>query len=115
MADPVIHFEIIGKDAPRLQRFYAELFGWAVDADNPLGYGLVPAEDGGIGGGIGPTQDGAPATRFYVGVPDLQAALDAAAGLGGTVVMPPMEVPGGPLLAFFSDPDGNVIGLMGRS
>ena len=65
MGQPVVHFEVIGKDGEKLQTYYSELFGWEVDADNPLGYGSVGREgntnaDGvGIGGGIGagPTLD----------------------------------------------------------
>ena len=59
MGQPVVHFEIIGKDGERLQSYYSELFGWEIDADNPMGYGIVMREgninaDGvGIGGGVG--------------------------------------------------------------
>jgi uncharacterized protein len=115
MADPVIHFEIIGTDAPALQEFYGDVFGWQIDADNPLRYGMVAAAEGGIGGGIGPTVDGSARATFYVGVADLQATIDKAAALGGTTVMPPMDVPGGPSIAMFTDPNGNLIGLMKRS
>ena len=38
---PIVHVEILGADAPRLQRFYNELFGWTVTL-NPIGYGYVP-------------------------------------------------------------------------
>lgn len=114
MADPVIHFEIIGTNAPALQEFYGDLFGWEIDAGNPLKYGGVAAAEGGIGGGVGPTVDGSTRTTFYVGVADLQATLDKAAALGATTIMPPMEVPGGPSIAMFTDPDGNLIGLMRR-
>ena len=48
---------------------------------------------------------------FYVNVSDLAAALAKAESLGGKTVMPPMAVPGGPEIAQFSDPEGNVIGL----
>jgi predicted enzyme related to lactoylglutathione lyase len=59
MGQPVVHFEIIGKDAAKLQSYYGELFGWQVDAGNPMRYGIVGRDqnvnaDGvGIGGGIG--------------------------------------------------------------
>jgi hypothetical protein len=36
MPNPVTHFEIVGKDGKKLQEFYASLFGWAVDANNPM-------------------------------------------------------------------------------
>ena len=32
MGQPVVHFEIVGKDAEKLQGYYAELFGWEIDA-----------------------------------------------------------------------------------
>ena len=37
MGHPVVHFEIIGKDGEALKRYYAELFGWEIDSDNPMG------------------------------------------------------------------------------
>ncbi len=112
MAQPVVHFEVLGKDGKKLQEFYGKLFDWKVDANNPMQYGMVAGSDGGIGGGIAGAQPGsAPMVTFYVNVPDLAAALKKAESLGGKTVMPPMAVPGGPEIAQFSDPDGNVIGL----
>ncbi|HUL26652.1 MAG TPA: VOC family protein [Streptosporangiaceae bacterium] len=112
MANPVGWFEVSGSDAKQLQSFYAEAFGWQIDANNPMNYGLVAAEEGGIGGGVGPSPDGHAYVVFYITVPDLQAALDTVGKLGGTTVTPPMDVPGGPSIAFFTDPAGNRIGLM---
>ena len=111
MANPVVHFEVAGKDAAKLREFYSELFGWKIDANNPMNYGLVEASEGGLAGGIGPSPDGTPHVTFYVQVDDLQAALDKAEQLGGKTVNPPMEVPGGPSLAHFTDPEGNFVGL----
>ena len=48
----VVHFEIGGPDGKALQDFYAKLFGWTINADNPMNYGLVFKMDNGIGGGI---------------------------------------------------------------
>src|SRR5437870_214027 len=110
MPQPVTHFEIHGKDGKRLQQFYASLFDWNVDANNPMEYGMVSGSDGGIGGGI--TKDERSMVTFYVSVPDLNAALKKAESLGGTTVQPPMDVPGGPSVAMFSDPEGNQIGLV---
>ena len=115
MGQPVIHFEITSNDAGRLQGFYSNLFGWSVDTNNPGGYGMVDTKaERGIGGGISSPPQGATKTwlTFYVEVEDLQATLDRAAELGGKVLMPPMEIPGGNVtLAAFADPDGNMIGL----
>lgn len=111
MAQPVVHFEVVGKDGKKLQEFYSKLFDWTVDANNPMQYGMVAAGEGGIGGGVAASQDGKPGVTFYVNVPDVAAALKKAESLGGKTVMPPMDVPGGPQIAQFSDPEGNVIGL----
>jgi uncharacterized protein len=110
MANPVTHFEIHGKDGAALQDFYRKSFGWNVDANNPMNYGMVSAEGNGIGGGV--TGPEGPMVTVYIEVPDLQAALDKAASNGAQVVMPPMDVPGGPSIAQFRDPAGNVIGLV---
>ena len=109
MPDKMVHFEIHGKDGAQIQKFYASMFGWSVNADNPMHYGMVT--DAGVGGGI-TASDMAPAVVIYVEVPDLDAALKKAEGLGATTVAPPMDVPGGPSIAQFHDPAGNVCGLI---
>ncbi len=110
MGQPVVHFEVHGKDGKKLQEFYGKLFDWNVDTNNPMAYGMVAGGDGGIGGGI-TESPAAPMVTFYVNVPDIAAALKKVESLGGKTVMPPMAVPGGPEIAQFSDPEGNVIGL----
>lgn len=34
MGQPVVFFEVISKDAERAQKFYADLFGWQVAAED---------------------------------------------------------------------------------
>ena len=59
MGQPVVHFEVVRTDGAKLQQYYADLFGWEIDANNPMSYGMVTregnvnAEGVGIGGGIG--------------------------------------------------------------
>ena len=114
MGQPIIHFEIIGRDAVKAHKFYADLFGWKVgDAMPDMGmYALVDGASSGLAGGIG--QDDACKNRvtIYVQVPDLQATLDKAVAMGGKVAMPPMEIPNVVTMAMFEDPNGNVIGLI---
>lgn len=113
MANKVMHFEVVGKDGKKLQEFYGNLFGWKVDANNPMNYGMVDASQAGIGGGISASMDGAPGhLTFYVEVADLAAALKKAEGLGGKATMQPMAVPGGPEIAMFTDPEGHLVGLL---
>ena len=119
MGQPVVHFEIIGKDGGKLQSYYADLFGWQIDAGNPMSYGIVQREgntgaDGvGIGGGVagGPEGYGGHVT-FYVAVPDIEAALAKAESLGGTRVMGPEKVMDTVELGQFTDPEGHLVGLV---
>jgi uncharacterized protein len=113
MGNPIVHFEIIGKDAAKVKAFYSALFGWKIgDLMPDMGnYGLIDGESSGIPGGVGQSDDGAPRVTVYAQAADIQATLDHAVALGGAVVMAPMEIPGVTTLALFTDPDGNVIGL----
>ena len=120
MGQPVVHFEVIGKDGDKLQKYYSELFGWEIDSNNEMNYGMVsrdsnPAADGnlGIGGGIagGPPGYGGHVT-FYVAVPDVEEALAKAESLGGTRIMGPEKIMDGVELGQFSDPEGHVIGVV---
>lgn len=119
MGQPVVHFEIIGTDPQRLRDYYGELFGWQFDLGGdaaeavsaPGNYGFVQP-GGGIPGGVGGGAGYSPRTVFYVGVPDVEAALQQAESLGGTRVSGPHDNPGGTLtVGFFTDPGGHLIGL----
>ena len=119
MGQPVVHFEIIGKDAAKLQSYYSDLFGWEIDADNPMKYGLVQRDgnvnpDGiGIGGGIGGGPDGyAGHVTFYVEVPDVEAALAKAESLGGSRTMGPAKVTDQVEVGLFTDIEGRTVGVM---
>jgi predicted enzyme related to lactoylglutathione lyase len=75
------------------------MFGWEIDADNPMNYGTIQREgnttdDGvGIGGGVGQGPEGYTGhVTFYVQVPDVEAALKQAEDLGGSRVMGPDQV-----------------------
>ncbi|MGK5684284.1 VOC family protein [Actinoplanes sp. URMC 104] len=121
MAQPVVHFEIIGTDPARLRGYYGELFGWSFDTSGPVAasvsdqgaYGFTDA-GGTIPGGVGGGPQHRPHTVFYVGVPDVEAALRRAEELGGRRTMGPDRAPGRDLVvAHFTDPEGNLIGLAG--
>jgi uncharacterized protein len=119
MGQPVVHFEIIGKDGDKLQRYYSELFGWELDTDNPMNYGLVPREgnvnaDGiGIPGGVAGGPEGYDGhVTVYVEVPDVEAALAKAESLGGKRLMGPDQVMEGLEIGQFADPEGHMIGLV---
>jgi hypothetical protein len=67
------------------------------------------AARGGINGGVRASQDGGKRVSVYAKVADLQATLDQAETLGGKIILPPTEVPGGPKIAMLADPAGNVM------
>jgi uncharacterized protein len=115
MADKVVWFEVTGKDGGKLQSFYGELFGWKVDASNPMNYGMVEADESGIGGGIGQADNGDGHVTFYMGVDDPQAYLDKAEKLGGKTVVPVTEIPNMVTFALIGDPEGHVIGVVKNS
>ena len=117
MGNPVVHFEVVGKDRQALESFYKGAFDWHMEEAVPSIYSMVhPGGEGGINGGIGAAMgDSAGHVTFYVGVPDLEAALSKIEGLGGKTVMGPTEVPEGPSLAMFSDPEGHLVGLLEAS
>ena len=114
MANPVVHFEVTGKDGKKLQDFYSGVFGWKINADNPMQYGIGNAGDtgGGIGGGISAGDGGTRQVTFYIAVDNPQAYLDKVESQGGKTVMPVTEIPGMVMLAQFADPEGNIVGLV---
>jgi len=117
MAQPVVHFEVIGKDGDTLKSFFAEMFEWEVKDDNPMKYGLVDASEGsqgpGIAGGIGEGPEGYEGhITFYVEVPDVEASLAKAESLGGTRLMGPETMMESITLGLFSDPEGHIVGLV---
>jgi predicted enzyme related to lactoylglutathione lyase len=128
MGLPVVHFEIIGNDPAKLRSYYSGLFGWEFDTSSPVSeavsepgnYGFVDrntTDDGvGIPGGVGGGKDYDGHVIFYVGVPDVEAALQKAESLGGTRAMGPDRAPGTNLVVgHFTDPEGQLIGLAGTA
>ena len=110
----VAWFEVTGKDGGALQEFYGKLFDWQIqDAGDGSGYGLVAAAENGIGGGIGAAQDGGQGqVTFYVEVDDPAAYLRKVEELGGQTIVPPTDLEQfGLTFAFFSDPEGHLVGL----
>jgi predicted enzyme related to lactoylglutathione lyase len=117
----VIHFEIPADDLDRAQAFYREMFGWRVNAIPGLNYALVgttpadeqgmPTDPGAINGGMLQRQDPVRAPVVVVEVDDIDAALPAIEKLGGAVARAKFAVGDMGFAAYFTDPEGNVVGL----
>ncbi|MDT3440133.1 VOC family protein [Pseudofrankia sp. BMG5.37] len=118
----MVHFEIIGRDPAKLRRYYGELFGWEFTIDDaatdavsqPGNYGFVDGGgSGGINGGVGGGENYEGRVLFYVGVANVEAALQKAESLGGTRRMGPEGTPGRLVVGQFTDPEGHLIGVAG--
>ncbi|MBV9719434.1 MAG: VOC family protein [Candidatus Eremiobacteraeota bacterium] len=124
MANPVVHFEIMTKDPEALIAFYREAFDWDIDTQDHSGGPGVPKyfmarpngeerPSDGINGGIGGAPDGYDGhCTFYIAVDDVGAALEKVERLGATRMMGPDQVPNGPIIGLFIDPQGHTIGLV---
>jgi predicted enzyme related to lactoylglutathione lyase len=122
MGQPIVHFEIIGRNPSNLRHFYTDLFGWAFETEGPAArkivgdYGFVaPAMTSagyGIPGGVGGGPGFEDRVLFYVGVPDVEAALRSAEEQGGSRIIGPYQERGSDLVVgMFADPEGHVIGV----
>ena len=127
MGQPVVHFEIIGKDPAKLRDYFGGLFGWEFGLPSPVSeavsdpasYGFInrmTTSDGtGIPGGVGGGAGYEAHAIFYVAVPDVEAALARAESLGGKRLMGPERAPSGLVVGHFTDPEGNLVGVAGLS
>jgi predicted enzyme related to lactoylglutathione lyase len=113
MSTPVVFFDIAGPDLQKQASFYGKVFGWSIGPDphfpeqastirpvpvvSPLP-GTLRKDPGGM--------------MIYLGVADIEATLEKIAAHGGTPASPRMEVPGVVVLAIFTDPAGNRMGLV---
>jgi len=111
--NPVVFAEVQGENGATLRQFYTDLFGWNFeDAPGDGDYAMAPPGEGGVGVGVGSAPDGRRGVTFYVRTNDVDAALDAAERLGGTIAMQRTEMPDGTVIGLFEDPEGHAIGLV---
>jgi predicted enzyme related to lactoylglutathione lyase len=108
---PIVFFDIAAPELANQAQFYKDIFGWQVGPDGRLSVpsasplpGLLRVEPGGPG----------PVTErvIYLGVPDINTTLAHITARGGAVVFPRTEVPGVVVVALFTDPAGNRMGLV---
>src|SRR5438105_8159205 len=111
MANPVMWFEIIGKDSAGLQKFYRDACGWRLTPRvKEMGnYSMLEGHEPGPGGGIG---EGDARVTVYVESADPQALLEKAQRAGATVLMPVTTITPTTTIAMLMDPAGNTFGLM---
>jgi predicted enzyme related to lactoylglutathione lyase len=122
MSGKVVHFEIPFDDGDRARTFYGEVFGWQLVPLPEMGYTLVstgpsdpetgPTEPGFIDGGMVQRSDhpgGGP--NIVIDVDSIDEALGRVSDAGGTAVSPRSPVGDMGFSAYFTDTEGNLVGL----
>lgn len=115
-----IWYELITPDMAGAKRFYGDLVGWtAQDMPMPDGggepYSVLSADGNGVAGmlNLGEAMKGMPPNwTGYVCVDDCDAAADKVKALGGSVMRPPLDIPGIGRFAIVADPAGAVFAIM---
>ena len=104
-------FEIGSPDVTAAKAFYGALFGWSFAADGE--YTLITAPGGaGPSGGIFNTSGTIPAYAvLVVQVVDVAATAARTEELGGKIVVAPMSMDDGMVIAYLTDPDGSMFAL----
>ena len=98
-------------DLEAAKAVYAALLGIAPQADSSYYVGFdVEGQHIGLVPSGGPQAMTSPVA--YWQVPDIEAKLAEVTAAGATVKEPPHNVGGSRLVATFTDPDGNVLGLV---
>ena len=122
MSGRVVHFEVPFDDGDRARGFYKEIFGWQLQTMPEMGgYTLVmsgpsgdtgPTEAGFINGGMLPRDQAAtPGPVIVVDVDSIDESLAKIGTLGGSTVVGRTPVGDMGFAAYFTDPEGNVVGL----
>jgi uncharacterized protein len=109
--NPVAWFEIGSPDVDAAKAFYGELFGWSFAADGD--YTLITAAGaaGPSGGILNTGGNSPPYAVFVVQVAHVAATATRSEELGGKVVVAPMELDGGMVVAYLTDPNGAMFAL----
>ena len=115
MADhPICHIEIPALDPKAAGAFYAEVFGWQIQADPVRNYHLFEPQRGPAGAFVQAGEaTGAKVGEvlIYIFTDDIDATLAKAKAQGATTLTPKTEVPNNGWFAIFADPSGNRIAL----
>jgi len=120
MTGRVVHFEIPFDDGDRARSFYSEAFGWnvvempqyTIATTGPTSEQGMPSEPGFINGGMYGRESGpSGAPVITVDVQDIDAALATIERLGGKAVVPRQAVGDMGFSGYFTDTEGNLMGL----
>lgn len=121
MSGRVVHFEVPYDDAGRARAFYSDVFDWSIQPVPEFDYNFVqtgptdenglPTEPGYIGGGMFERQEDIGRPIITIEVDDVSKRLAAIAEHGGAAVGEPQQVGDMGIAAYFTDSEGNLMGL----
>ncbi|WP_255768115.1 VOC family protein [Pseudarthrobacter sulfonivorans] len=118
----VVHFEIPTGDKERANAFYQRAFGWTMVPMQGMDYTSaittpsdqqtgMPSAPGAINGALFPRTDSLKSPIITIDVDDVDAALAQIESAGGAVAQAKDAVPGMGWYAYFTDTEGNIMGL----
>lgn len=121
MSGRVVHFELPADDVDRARAFYREAFGWSLNPMPEMSYTIVntvptdeqgmPTEPGAINGGMTQRKPPVSGPVITIDVDDVDEALRRVESLGGAVVQGRQAVGTMGFTGYFTDTEGNVVGL----
>lgn len=102
--------ELLSPDTAKAHAFYEKVVGWKTQPFEPNpSYQMFAAPSGPLAGSV--QTDGPPQWVPYIGSTDLDATLQQAQDLGGTIEVPPQDIPNGGRWARLKDPQGATFGV----
>ncbi|MBA3287891.1 MAG: VOC family protein [Acidimicrobiia bacterium] len=121
MAGRVVHFEVPYDDVDRATSFYTDVFGWQLQGMPELDYHLamtgpvgdqgMPEEPGFINGGMFARVPDVSSPVITIDVDDIDAVLADVEAHGGALVRAKEPVGEMGFAAYFTDSEGNLLGL----
>jgi len=126
MQGRVVHFEVPFDDGDRARGFYQQVFGWSIDQMPELDYNMVatgprtdqgmPSKPGFVNGGMFERGPELPSTPVIVIIVEsIDDSLQQIGELGGSPLTGRAPVGDMGFAAYFTDTEGNVMGLWENS
>jgi hypothetical protein len=112
MSAPLAHFELMSGDPEKIREFYARVFAWSFDDKAMPGYTVINTGQP-PGGGLMKRPPQAPESRLnvYFKVDRLDDTMKKVESAGGKIVVPKTNIPNVGNYAFFTDPEGVIVGI----
>jgi len=116
-------YELVTDDVEEAKAFYGALLGWTFESNSDAGMEYTMARIDGVAHPVAGMFDKKHITvehadripthwGNYITVDDVDTSVGRVAALGGSVIVPPKDIPGVGRFAVISDPGGAVVSLI---